>query len=373
MPLRYRGPATAAAVLLFAAFYAAVFYQSLTSGLYIAPSDSLDFGLAAFLSPQTLWTDGMYSGYPIAADPQSMTFYPPFQAARWLGAGWNAFMISAFVIASTTAFVLVRSLTGSALAGAFAGVVYGFSGPMLAHLSHFNQIHAAAWVPLFVHGLQRIREGDDRPGILLSSSGLAMMWLAGHPQVTVYALYMSAAFVALTLFTDRPERDVMLRRLRTSGLAVLLGLGLAAVLIVPLLELGELSRRAAPSWELYASKALPPLQLVSLVLPLAFGGFWSESPVPNLGMDNPVETMGYSGLLAVGLAAAAPLVRGTARGTASIWLLLAGCAALLCLGGATPVGRLFYYAPGYAGFRVPARHLFLLAFCVSVASGIVFA
>ena len=56
----------------YVALFLAFFWRSLGTSRYIAPGDSLDFGVAAFLSPQEVWTDGMYAGYPIAADPQSM-------------------------------------------------------------------------------------------------------------------------------------------------------------------------------------------------------------------------------------------------------------------------------------------------------------
>ena len=51
------------AVAGFGLFYAAFFAQSFTSGDLLAPSDSLDFGLAAYLSPLQIWTDSLYSGY----------------------------------------------------------------------------------------------------------------------------------------------------------------------------------------------------------------------------------------------------------------------------------------------------------------------
>ena len=81
---RWRGSPVFA---FFTIFYLAFFANSLASGNYIAPSDSLDFGLSAFLSDQTIWTDGMYSGYPIAADPQAMTWYPVFRLFRAAGLG----------------------------------------------------------------------------------------------------------------------------------------------------------------------------------------------------------------------------------------------------------------------------------------------
>ena len=52
-----------------------------------------------------------------------------------------------------------------------------------------------------------------------------------------------------------------------------------------------------------------------------------------------------------------------------LWVALFVIAALLCLGDTTPMGTLFYYAPGYARFRVPARHLFVTSLCLAVISG----
>ena len=74
---RKDGRAFAVAVALFAAFFGVVFFRALRSGEYlIAPSDALDFGVADYLSAPSYWTEGLYSGYPIAADPQSLIWYP---------------------------------------------------------------------------------------------------------------------------------------------------------------------------------------------------------------------------------------------------------------------------------------------------------
>src|SRR5436190_4699484 len=173
------------ALLGFTAFYTAFFLQSLLSGRYIAPGDALDFGLADYLATPSLWTWNLYSGYPIAADPQSLTWYPPLQLFRALHIPWNAFIVAPYVIASTTCFDLVHRLTRSRLAGAFSGLVYGFSGALVGNLSHFNQVHAAAWIPLVFYGLQLIREGSTRAGTAATALAFAMMWLAGHPQVPV--------------------------------------------------------------------------------------------------------------------------------------------------------------------------------------------
>lgn len=314
----------------------------------------------------------MYSGYPIAADPQALTWYPVLHLFRLLGLDWNGFLISAYVVASATCFLLVRRLTGSNLAGVFSGFVYGFSGVMLGHIGHFNQIHSAAWVPLALYGLQLTREGLHRPGALVSAFAFAMMWLAGHPQVPVYTAYLCVALIAAGLFIDRPPRAVALARLRWSAFGMIVGLGIAAISILPMVELGELSRRSQSNWEVYISKALPPWQLLAIALPFAFGGAWSDGslPVPYFGLGGPAENTGYVGLLP--LALAAPFVLSTHRRDARLWCVLTLIAVLLCLGAVTPVGTLFYYAPGYASFRVPARHLFVVSLCLAVVSGLAF-
>ena len=363
-----------AALLLYGAFYATFFLKSLLSGNYIAPSDSLDFGVAAFLSSPALWTQGMYSGYPIAADPQALTWYPVLHLFRLLGLDWNGFLISAYVVASATCFLLVRRLTGSNLAGVFSGFVYGFSGVMLGHIGHFNQIHAAAWVPLVLYGLQLTREGLYRPGALVSAFAFALMWLAGHPQVPVYTAYLSAALIGGGLLIDRPPQAVVLARLRWSAFGMIVGLGIAAISILPMVELGELSRRSQSNWEVYISKALPPWQLLAIALPFAFGGVWSDGsmPVPYFGLGGPAENTGYVGLLPLALALAAPFVLSTHRREAQLWFVMLLIAVLLCLGTATPIGTLFFYAPEYASFRVPARHLFVVSLCLAVMSGLAF-
>jgi hypothetical protein len=99
-----RGEAGAflAALLMYGLFYGAFFIQSFLSGNYIAPSDSLDFGVADYLSSPAVWTQGMWSGYPIAADPQALTWYPVLRLLLALGADWNTFLIAAYVLTSAS-------------------------------------------------------------------------------------------------------------------------------------------------------------------------------------------------------------------------------------------------------------------------------
>jgi len=73
------------------------------------------------------------------------------------------------------------------------------------------------------------------------------------------------------------------------------------------------------------------------------------------------------------LAVGAPFLLSSARREARLWFVVTAFAVLLCLGSATPIGTAFFYVPGYASFRVPARHLFVVSMCIAALSGLAFA
>ena len=357
----------------YVALFLAFFWRSLGTSRYIAPGDSLDFGVAAFLSPQEVWTDGMYAGYPIAADPQSMMWYPVFRMFIAAGFGWNLFLLAAFPIAGLTLFLFVRRLTGSFIAALFAGLVYSFSGTMLAHLNHWNQIHTAAWIPVLLYGVQRVRDGETAPGVLVGSAGLALTVLAGHPQEMVYGVYLTCAF-AVFCICSTAGRSVSRATLLAAVAAIFaLGFGLAAIQLWPARELAALGTRAESSWTLFVEKSFPPAQLVTLLVPLSFGGFRHDFAyeVPYFGESSPVEMTAYFGLLPLLLGAVGVWRLPQRRREAVFWVTAAAVALLAALGDATPLAGVAFHLPLYGSFRVPARHTFIVALCGAVAAGIV--
>jgi hypothetical protein len=242
----------------------------------------------------------------------------------------------------------------------------------MAHIGNFNQVHAAAWMPLVPYGLYLIRTGQRRGGLLSASTGYGLMWLAGHPQVAVYTFYLCAGLLYGWHVIDRPDRAPAVARMKWSVAAIAAGIGLAGIIVLPMLELGALSRRSSGRWDLYTQGALPIRQLMQLVFPLGFGGFFTASDVrvPFVGENSPLMTTSYVGLLPLAFAAFAARRSSPLRSEARVWLALAAVALLLCLGPSTPVGWLFFYVPGYASFQLPARHLFLFSLCLAVASGL---
>src|SRR4030095_8191214 len=124
------------------------------------------------------------------------------------------------------------------------------------------------------------------------------------------------------LVLDRPDAATRAARIKWSAIGIVLGLGLAAVALVPLVELSGLSQRAGSKWELYIGKAMPPWQLLTLALPFSFG-FWADDgrTVPYFGDGAPGENLAYIGLLPLALAVAAPFVLSPGfRRDARLWV-----------------------------------------------------
>lgn len=131
-------------LLLYVGFFSPVLF----SDFLLGPGDGVTYYIPAFYALKTLWSNLIFAGYPVAADPQMMTWYPVARLLYYFPSGWNIFVLSAYVLAATFTFAYVRTIVGSRLAGIVSALTYSMSGFMFSHLSHTTMIHGAAWLPL---------------------------------------------------------------------------------------------------------------------------------------------------------------------------------------------------------------------------------
>jgi hypothetical protein len=155
-------------------------------------------------------------------------------------------------------------------------------------------------------------------------------------------------------------------RLLAVVLVVGLGVGLAAVQLLPLYQLGERSMRAGGvSYEFSTSYSIPPIQLLQLVLPYLFrpdnASYWGLWPAD--------ETTIYVGVAPLLLALVA-LAHLRTRPTAFFGTLL-GLSLLLALGDYLPVKlySLVWSLPGFSVLRVPARFGLLFTLSAAILAG----
>jgi membrane protein YfhO len=357
--------------LLYLLFFAPVIF----SNRLLAPGDGMIYFVPNFAAARVFWDPTIWGGFPAVGDAQLMLWYPPAMVCSLFGtAGYQLFVLMAYVLASSFTYGYVFTLTRSRLAAAVSGCIYGLCGFMLAHIGHAALIHAAAWLPLVVwsfNNLQRAR--ISRLWLIIAVLAIACAALAGHPQIFVYTSLVAGAFV---LATGWRAPLGCWRYYGLSALVYVLGAGMAALQLWPTAELTKMSWRAALSFEEFAAYALKLRQVAVLFFPFLYGGapgtfygtaYFGAWPSSADGWGAG-ELSGYMGLLSLMLAFIG-FVTHRETMNARFWLSVAAIAFLLTLGAATPLAQIAYHLPVVNKFRAPARHFLELTLAISVLSG----
>ncbi|MFN8535562.1 MAG: YfhO family protein [Dehalococcoidia bacterium] len=313
-----------------------------------------------------LWNPYLYGGAPFAADIQAAVFYPPywglyatgidvtFELITALALGHLAFAgVGMYALATLGRWEGVGPL--SRPAALVAAIAFMLCDYFIVHLGNLNLVVGAAWLPWATLGIVRGIDGRRVLPFALGGAAPAFGLLAGHIQPFLYGLLLAAALtlvsIARALFRTGPREAI--------GLAAralvfpLVAAGLAAIQILPSLELQGLTGRAAIGYEAAIQFSLPPAMLLGLLVP----DIWGRGPGSYWGPWPRVE-MGYFGILPLVSVAVALAMRRAA----GVWALatIGLLALLLALGGYTVVyGWVYQFFPGFGGIRAPARAIIL--------------
>lgn len=354
-PLRDYLTASAVAAI----FFLVLFSPVLGKGLILGPGDGVQYWVflkRGFL----LWNERILAGFPAFADPQQILWYP----LRWLAPTFNLFVVSAYVLAAVSAYIMAREYRAGRAAAAAAALVYAASGFMMAHLGHTTIVHAAAWLPLIIASIEKqARLGS---GLWRAAGAVAIgcAFLAGHPQVVVYGLGLGVLLMGVNIaLRAREDRRAALRLALGYAAMACAGVLLAAVQLIPTAELAGATARADMGFREFITYSLPPSQAILTLFPFAFGP-WFEGGPPYFGQWNFTELANYVGLSTLTLIAAAFLQIGHPK--KYFWLAAGLLAFLFSFGGATPVADLAFELPVVNSFRVPARAAIIVALAAAV-------
>ena len=168
-----------------------------------------------------LWNPQIFTGLPFLAAGQASTFYPlnvlfyvlPLDVAY----GWfTALQIS---LAGMGLYAWARTLRLRPWAALGGGVVYMFSGFLIASVVFTMFIAAAAWLPLTLAVIEWIvRKQEEKgaagftpiPYVAAGAAAIGVMALAGHPELIYYTLLVAGVYTVVRL-------GVAWRGIRTEG------------------------------------------------------------------------------------------------------------------------------------------------------------
>jgi len=348
-----------------------------------------------------LWNPYLFLGAPALANPQTAVFYPLNVALSWLSAprmvAWS--IVLHVALAAIFAYLYARHAARLSPLAAFLGAsAFAFGGFLSGQVEHVNQLSVSAWFPLLLL-LWELLPRARWPALLGMGAVVGLGLLAGHAQSS-YISFVGLGIYALlppivdgwrtwrkraTLDQEAMQRAALRSLMSTLlqlGFVGLVGVGLAAVQLLPTLELSRLSiRSGGMSYREAVAFSLKP---VPRLLRYTFLPPWGSNLVDVFGGDFFTEYLAYVGVLPLLLAALAAVfwllqavgvsrtsLHELASGTILVQLLaVAGLGVFLALGAYNPLYFVLYkLMPGFSLFRVPARWLFLYAFGVAMLAG----
>lgn len=255
------------AVVIVLGLFVACFHEIIFQDRLFAFRDAAYFYYPLFEWIQQTWEAGRLpwwnpyenGGVPVGANPAASLFYPGkliFFAVRDFDTAYGMYILSHVLLATFWAYRLARHWHASRPAATLASIAYTFSGAVLIQYSNVIFLVGAAWLPAGVLAADRMFRYRRKRDAILLGMVCALLTLGGDPQAAYHlgllALLLMvlralrrrrlAAGVTPTFSTHRKlssavtslaAKKTKTRLWKLVGISLAVGLGLAAVQIVP--------------------------------------------------------------------------------------------------------------------------------------------
>jgi hypothetical protein len=315
-----------------------------------------------------LWNPYIFCGMPSYASLSFTPYvYPPafitYVLQEYLHFPEMTWLLFHYLLAGVGMYLLARELGARSSVSILAGVAFMIMPNFVAigAYGHGSQAASIAYMPFALLLSWRILRGYRRATMAsLLAIVLGFQMLRGHVQIAYYTYLLIGllfVFESIALVRARRPRAVATSAAFLAG-AVLLAVGIAAVLLVPVRQYAAYSIRGgggsggldygyATSWSLH------PKEMLTFVFPWAFGygapTYWGAMPFTNYPNYLGIATVAF-GLFALWYA--------RDRRT---WFLVAAIvfATVLSFGKYLPIlyGPMFKWFPYFNKFRVPVMAL----------------
>ena len=185
-----------------------------------------------------LWTPRINNGQPMLGNGQT-GMWDPFWVIARLFPFHQSFLVAAILklwISGLFTFLLARQLGIGRRGAILAMVTFAFSGPMIVWLG-YTVSGVAAWLPLLLYLSERALARRATAPFLAVGIVFAFQFFSGHPETSFHVMLTWAAFcLARTAVRDGWHVRPFIRLIGRMTLAVSIGLALAAVQLLPLVE-----------------------------------------------------------------------------------------------------------------------------------------
>lgn len=317
----------------------------------------------------SLWNPYLFGGVPFVGNPSPAMFYP----INWLFLLFSAhtdsvfgyiFVLDAIGIFCFT-YLFTKTIGLRIWSRIVSSIIFTFSLPItvLVFPGHVFIADAIVWFPCLLWLYERYVQQQQFVDIVWAGVVIGLSFLTGNTQIAVYSLMIGFLYSFLRKPTNYKNPKFVLNML----LSVIIGGALASVAISPSMEFTKYSIRSQGlPFDFAASLPFHPYYFITYIFPYVFG-----SPINQtmwLPINNFHGAAAYIGILPLFFVVYALCDRWNRYIFVFFCCLL--FALLFSMGSLTPVFHFFYsFIPGFTSFRVPARMLYIIAFCLSMLAG----
>ncbi len=299
-----------------------------------------------------LWHAGIMAGHPLAGDTQSAPFNPielvldaglPVQRAYSLQVLVQLWLAGLFMV------LWIRQLGAGWFPALAGGLVWMLAGYHQVWRSYVSFVATPLWLPAVAAAWEHAARTGARRGVVLGGLAAGMAILGGQLQFAIFGALVLLAYACgrLAGFDAARRRRGARAGIVTGGL----GLAVAAVHLLPTIEMARDGIRVPFSISALIETAVPLRQLVTLIAPRFLG---DPRTGDYHGAQSFSEMAMYLGLIPLLVVLTAPLL--VARPAAlrpyrrDVWLLagIAALVALVVLG--SPLAWPLAFVPGLQWF-----------------------
>lgn len=316
-----------------------------------------------------LWNPWILNGEPFFATLQPGVLYPGNVLLYLLPIrfSFDLTLVLHFVLAGGGTFLLLRRWDRSRLGALFGSVAFMLGGYLVSVGGYPNNLQTVAWLPWVWVAWDRLLADRSVRTALLFSLACAVAFLGGEPQMLALGLGLMFLHGLLRIERREARLGAAVVAFAASGI---LALALAAVQLLPLIELVRHSVRMQPTGLDFATRwATEPVNLSQFLVPPALGSGPMRFGIDLLPAAQATWILTlYPGVVVLCMAGVGIVRHGDRRWTA-FWAVTAVVGVLMALGPSTPVFPLLYHVlPPLKAVRYPEKFLWLTALAISVVS-----
>ena len=336
-----------------------------------------------------LWNPYIYGGTPFVGGLQSAIFYPlnliylifPIHVAINYSIILHVFLSGVFTYLYLRFIKLnpkseIRNPkfytdTLSRSSCLISSIIFMFCAPQIFHVypGHLPNLCTMIWLPLILLFSELFIRSRNYLYAFFGGVAVAFNILAGHPQYFFYtAIAVVAYFIIRIIQEFREHRNWKYVGYHASGVFIIYTIGvlLAAIQLLPAFEMIKHSTRQALSYEWVGQFSFAPENFITLFIPEFFG---DSLKTPYWGRYYLWEMSLYVGIIPLMLFALASFYNRNKF--TKTFLIMALITTILALGKFTPLFKVLYsVVPGFNMFRGNSKFIFIIAFSLSVLSGI---